>query len=86
MVTVAARQERPRAQTHRLVLMAAARAEEALRLTPLLKRLFALILGPIIYKKIKQIQAILKLNRVLGHPVSPAGCVCSECSPAGRFG
>jgi len=52
-----ARQERPRAQTHRLVLMAAARADEALRPTPLLKRLFALILGPIIFEKIWQTQA-----------------------------
>jgi ABC-type arginine/histidine transport system permease subunit len=37
--------------------MAAARADEALRPTPLLKRLFALILGPIIFEIILQTQA-----------------------------
>ena len=40
-VTVATLQERTRAQTHRFVLATATRADEALRPTPLLQRLFA---------------------------------------------
>lgn len=75
MVTVAALQQRPGTQTHRLVRTTTTRAAKALRPTPLLKRLFALLLGPILLEKIRQTQAVLKLNRVLSHGPSPAGCV-----------
>ena len=85
MATVPALQQRPRAQTHRLALATATRAAKALRPTPLFKRLFALIFGPISLEKIRKTQAVLKLKRVLGHRASPPSFVYSECSLDGQI-
>jgi hypothetical protein len=80
-VAVEALQKRPRAQVHWRVLETANRSDKTLQPKPLLMRLFALLLGPILLEKISQTQDFLKLNRVLFHHAPPESCVFSKCSP-----